>query len=74
MVCVENIYVGKLLNGIKSMYVDSSACVIVEVGESERFRIYSGVRQGYNVYMDREMKEVKMGMEKRGMRFMEDGI
>ena len=29
----------KLLNGIKSMYVDSSACVKVKGGESERFRV-----------------------------------
>ena len=38
--------VGKLLNGIKSMYVDSSACIRVKGGESEHFRIDSGVRQG----------------------------
>ena len=37
---------GKLLGGIKSMYVDSSACVRVKGGENEWFRIYSGVRQG----------------------------
>ena len=37
---------GKLLSGIKSMYVDSSACVRVKGGESEWFRIGSGVRQG----------------------------
>ena len=35
---------GKLLSGIKSMYVDSSACVRVKGGE--RFRKDSGVRQG----------------------------
>ena len=35
---------GKLLSGIKSMYVDSSACVRVKGGESQRFRIDSGVR------------------------------
>ena len=33
---------GKRLSGIKSMYVDSSACVIVKGGESERFRIDCG--------------------------------
>ena len=50
---------GKLLNGIKSMYVDSSACVSVKGREYERFMIDSGVRQGcimslwlFNVYMD----------------------
>ena len=35
---------GKLLNGIKSMYVNSLACVKVKGGESECFRINSGVR------------------------------
>ena len=68
---------GKLLNGIKSMYVDSSACVRVKGGESEQFRIYSGVRQGcimshwlFNVYLDGVMK---VGMGRRGVRFLEDG-
>ena len=71
---------GKLLSGIQSMYVDSSACVRVKVGESERFRIGSGVRQRcimspwlFNVYMDGVMKEVEMGMGSRGVRFLEDG-
>ena len=70
---------GKVLNGIKSMYVDSSACVRIKGGESEQFRIDSGVRQGcsmspwfFIVYMDRVMKEVKMGMGRRGVRFMEE--
>ena len=35
-----------LLSGIKNLYVDSSACAKVKMGESERFRIDSGVRQG----------------------------
>ena len=58
----------KLLSGIKSMCVDSSACVGVKGGESEQFRIDSRVKQGcimsswlFNVYMDGVMKEVKMG-------------
>ena len=49
----------KLLSGIKSMYVDSSACVRVKRGESERFKMDSGGRQGcimspwlFIVYMD----------------------
>ena len=53
--------------------VDSSACVRVKGIESERFRIDSGVRQRYimspwmfNVYMNGGMKEVKMGMGRRG--------
>ena len=37
---------GKLLSGIKNMYVDSSACVRVKGGKSEEFRINIGVRQG----------------------------
>ena len=37
---------GKLLNGIKIMYVDSLACVRIKGGESELFRIDNGVRQG----------------------------
>ena len=34
---------GKLLSGIKSTYVDSLTCIRLKVGESERFRIDSGV-------------------------------
>ena len=40
---------GKLLSVIKSMYVDILACVRVRGGESEWFRIDSGVRQVYYV-------------------------
>ena len=49
-------------------------------GESEQFRIDSEVRQGcimspwlFNVYIDRVMKEAKMGMGRRGASFLEDG-
>ena len=38
--------VGKLLSEIKSMHVNNSACVRVKGGESERFRIISGLGQG----------------------------
>ena len=58
---------GKLLNGIKSVYVNTLACVRVKGCESECFRIDSGVRQVcimspwlFNVYMDAVM-ELKMG-------------
>ena len=68
------------MSGIKSMYVGSSACVRVKWGESKLFRIDIGVRQGcimstwiFYVYMDAVMKEVKMGMGMRGVRFLEDG-
>ena len=61
---------GKLLNGIKSLYVNSLDCVRVKWCESECFRIDSGVREScimfFNVYMDAVMKEVKMGMGRRG--------
>ena len=70
---------GKLLNGIKSMYVSSLTCVKVKGDESECFGIDSGVRQGcimfpslFNVYMDTGMKEVKMGMGRMVVRFLED--
>ena len=59
---------------IKSMCIDGSACFRVKGGENEWFRIDSGVRQGcimfpwlFNVYMDEVMKDVKMGMGKRGV-------
>ena len=71
---------GKLLSGIKSMYVDSSACVRVKGGESEQFGIDNGVRQGcimspwlFNINMEGVIKEVKMGIGKMGVSFMEDG-
>ena len=34
------------LSEIKSVYVDNSACVRIKGGESEQFRIDSGVRHG----------------------------
>ena len=68
---------GKLLGGIKSMCVYSLACIRVKRGESEWFRIDSGVRQGcimsswlFNVYMDAVMKEVNMGTGRKGERFL----
>ena len=49
---------GKLLNRIKSMYVDSQACVKVKGDEIKCFSIDSGVKQAcimspwlFNVYM-----------------------
>ena len=70
---------GKLLSGIKSMYLDSSACVIVKWGESKQFSIDSGVKQRcirspswFNVHLDGVMKEVKMGIGRRGKKFLED--
>ena len=71
---------GKLLNGTKSMYVNNIACIRIKGSESECFRIESGVRQGciistwpFNMYMDAMMKEVKMGMGRMRVRFLEEG-
>ena len=71
---------GKLLSGIKKMYVDSLAHVKVKGGESERLMIDRGVRQGcilfpwlFNVYMDAVTKEGKMVMGRREVRFEEGG-
>ena len=59
----------KLLNGIRSMYVNSLTYVKVKKSKSECFRINSGVRQGcimspwlFNVYMDTVIKKVKIGL------------
>ena len=41
----------RLLSGITNMFVDSPACVKVEGGESERFKIDSGVRHGCSMYI-----------------------
>ena len=46
---------GKLLTGIKSMYVDSLPCARVRVGEVSS--------SGSIVYMGAVMKEVKLGWE-----------
>ena len=47
MAGVENVLCGgKLLDGIKSIYVDGLACVRLKGVVSEWFRIDCGVRQG----------------------------
>ena len=63
---------GKLLNGIKIMYVNSLDRFREKGGESEYFRINSCMGQGcivspwlFNVYMDGVIKDVKMGMGRR---------
>ena len=60
---------GKLLSGIKSIYANSLACVKVKGGESECFRIESGVRAEqvmslllFNVYMN--VSEISRGGER----------
>ena len=51
------------------MHVDSLACVRVKGSESERVRI-----RLFTVHMHGVMKKVKMGMGRRGVRFIEEGI
>ena len=70
---------GKLLNGIKSVYVNRLTCVRVKRCESECFRIDNGVRQGcimspwlFSVFMDTVMKELKIEMGRRRVRFQEE--
>ena len=53
---------GKLLNGIKRKYVDCFSLCQSKRGESEQFRIDSGVRQGcimspwlFNIYIWMEL-------------------
>ena len=72
---------GKLLGGIKSMYVDSLAYIRVKGGESEWFRIDSGVRQGcimspwlFNVYIDAVTKELEDGDRKEGREWRLPGL
>src|SRR5678816_1628876 len=69
----------RLLNGIKSMYDDSEACVRINGVNGDWFRINSGVRQGcvmspwlFNLYMDGVMKEFEVGMAGNGVRMMEN--
>ena len=68
---------GKLLSGIKSMYVDSVTCVRVKEGETKCFRTESCVRKGCRVPLAFQcvplafsvMKEVRVGEEGREGRF-----
>ena len=67
----------EVLNSTKSMYVNSLAFVRVKGGKSEFLRVDTYVRQEctiflwfFNVYMDAVMKEMKMGMGRRGVRFL----
>ena len=70
---------GKLLNGIKSMYVDNLACVRVKGCESKCFRIDNGVRRVYHVPMDlqciyeRSDEGGENGDNEEGVRLQEEG-
>ena len=56
----------KLLNGTKSMYVNSLACVRVKGYENECFKIDSGVRQGCIMS--------PWGMGRKGVKFREKRV
>ena len=68
------------MSGIKTMYVDTSACFRIKRVESTCFRIDSVVRHGcimsrwiFNACMDSVMKEVKVGLGKVGVEFLKEG-
>src|SRR5678815_2512593 len=72
---------GRLLNGIKSMYDDSEACVRINGVKSDWFSINSGMRQGcvmspylFNLYMDGILKELEVGRAGNAFRMMEIGL
>ena len=77
---------GKLLGGIKIMYVNSRTCVIVKGSERKYFKTESGVRQGcimspwlFNVYTDAMIKkngneDEEGGSEVSGGRESGDGL
>src|SRR5277367_2527837 len=67
----------KLLNGIKSFYDGSRACVRVDNNTSEWFDVKTGVRQGcvistwlFNVFMDGAMKEMKNQVMNKGVELL----
>ena len=65
---------GRLLEGVKSFYVNSKACVRVGNGVSEWFPVKVCLRQGcvmspwlFNIYMDGVVREVNMRVMERGL-------
>ena len=68
------------MGGIKSTYVESLTCVRVKGDESERFMVPPGVKQNcimspgiFNVHKDAVMNEEKMGMGRKGVKFLKEG-
>ena len=71
---------GKLLNGVKSMYDDSEACVRISKVECDWFNVNGGVWQEcivspwlFNLFIDVVMKELELEVAGDGVRTMENG-
>ena len=71
---------GRLLEGVKSFYVNSKACVRVGGGVSEYFPVKMGLRQGcvmspwlFNIYMDGVVREVNMRVLGQGLNLVSAG-
>ena len=72
---------GRLLQGVKSFYVNSRSCVRVGSSVSEWFPVQVGLRQGcvmspwlFNIYMDGVVREVNARVLGRGLSLVnEDG-
>ena len=68
----------RLLRGVKSLYVDSKACVRVGNEVSELFPVRVGLRQGcvmspwlFNLYIDRVVREVNARAFGRGLQLVD---
>ena len=69
---------GRLLRGVKSLYVGSKACVRVGIEVSEWFPVRMGLRQGcvmlpwlFNLYIDRVVREVNARVLGRGLKMVD---
>ena len=69
---------GRLLQGVKSLYVGSKACVRVGNEVSEWFLVRVGLRQGcvtlpwlFNLYIDGVVREVNARVLGRGLKLVD---
>ena len=69
---------GRLLRGVKSLYVGSKACVRVGNEVSEWFPVRVGLRQGcvmspwlFNLYIDGVVREVNAWVLGRGLKLLD---
>ena len=73
MSVVGKIYAGILIDRVRRV---TGGLIDDEQGvfrEGRGFVVQIFILKLFNVYMDTVMKEVKMGIEKRGVRLMEEG-